>query len=217
MPGGASRSFSRVSVLLIRSYPLINIIPCQNIYFARYSTITAVSDPSRVTVQLAPIQESELRRINELLNIPEIAAHFETIPPVSMDSTLVIWHYIQSGIVFLWGVHAEGRIVGGAGFYIQAPGTRLSHCATFFLYLEPVFQGRGIGRDIMQFLEDEAERRHLRRMECMVTETNLRAIRLYQQAGYVLEGVKKQAFLIDGQYQDLILMGKILKSPARKC
>jgi putative acetyltransferase len=145
--------------------------------------------------------------------MPEIAEHFETIPPVSMEATHALWNYIQSGIVSLWGIHEKDRIIGGAGFYTQPPGTRLSHVATFFLYLEPAFWGKGIGRKAIQFLETEVKKRGFIRMECMVADSNPRAIRLYERLGYEQEGIKKQAFFIDGVYKDLIIMGKVFLSP----
>jgi len=109
----------------------------------------------------------------------------------------------------LWGIHTNGRIIGGAGFYAQPKGTRLSHAATFFLYIEPSFWGRGIGTRAIQFLEKEAGSRGYLRMECMVAATNPGAIRLYERLGYEKEGVKKQAFRLDNSYEDLVLMGKV--------
>lgn len=161
------------------------------------------------TVRFSPILESELARINELSNLPEIAEHFETIPPVPMETTLSMWRYIQSGIVSLWGIHHHDRIIGGLGYYTQPPGTRLSHGATFFLYLEPAFQGNGIGMLSLRFLEQQITSRGYLRMDCMVADTNPRAIRLYERCGFEREGIRKKAFLINGQYRDLILMGKI--------
>ena len=166
-------------------------------------------DHSYPPIQLIPVTEAELPRLNELSNIPEIAEHFEMIPPVSMEATNALWSYIQSGIVSLWGIHANGRIIGGAGFYAQPPGTRLSHSATFFLYIEPACWGKGIGTKAIQFLEQEAKNRKYLRMECMVADTNPDAIRLYQRLGYEKEGLKKGAFRINDTNRDLILMGKI--------
>lgn len=88
-------------------------------------------------IQYTPVQECDLERINELSNMPELAGHFETIPPVSMETTKNLYRQILSGIVSLWGIHEEERIIGGAGFFVYPPGTRLSHTATFFLFLEP--------------------------------------------------------------------------------
>jgi len=165
---------------------------------------------SHLSIQFLPIQESELSRINELSNMPEIAEHFETIPPVPMETTLALWQYIQNGIVSLWGIHTGDRIIGGAGYYAQPPGTRLSHSATFFLYIEPGYWGKGIGTKTIQFLEEEVRKKGYRRMECMVADTNPRAIRLYEQLGFELEGKKREAFFIDGRYVDLLMLGKVL-------
>lgn len=168
-----------------------------------------VHDSLSLPIQFIPLRETDLPRINELSNIPEIAEHFETIPPVPMETTNALWSYIQTGIMSLWGIHTNDRIIGGAGFYAQPPGTRLSHAATFFIYIEPPFWGRGIGTRALQFLEKEARSRGYLRMECMVAATNPGAIRLYLRQGYEKEGVKKQAFWLNNSYEDLVLMGKI--------
>jgi putative acetyltransferase len=111
-----------------------------------------------------------------------------------------------------WTIHRNRRIIGGAGFYSQPPGTRLSHAAMFFLYVEPAFQGRGIGTLAIRFLENEVKKRGFRRMECMVAGSNPRALSLYERLGYEKEGEKKQAFRIGDSYENLVIMGKILHS-----
>ncbi|MEA5037283.1 hypothetical protein SDC9_25409 [bioreactor metagenome] len=161
-------------------------------------------------VRFCPVQESDLGRINELCNIPEIAEHFESIPPISMEATMASWEYIQSGLISLWCIHCRDRIIGGAGFYSQPPGTRLSHSAVFFLYIEPAFWGMSIGTKAIRFLEEEVRKRGFIRMECMVADTNPRAVSLYERLGYELEGIKKMAFYLDGKYIDLKFMGKII-------
>jgi putative acetyltransferase len=173
------------------------------------SSVIVADDARSAQVLFIPIREADLPRINALSNIPEIAEHFESIPPVSMETIRAMWAYIESGIISLWGIHANDRIIGGAGFYAQPPGTRLSHAATFFLYLEPSCWGKGIGTRAVRFLEDEAKMRGYRRMECMVAATNPNAIRLYERLGYEREGVKRQAFLLNDVYEDLVLMGMV--------
>jgi len=163
-------------------------------------------------VRFLPVREADLPRINELSNMPEIAEHFESIPPVTMETTRAMWSYIGAGIVTLWAIHAGERIIGGAGFYAQPPGTRLSHAATFFLYLEPAYQGMGIGTEAIQFIESEVRGRRYHRIECMVADTNPRALHLYERLGYQVEGTKKDAFLLGETYHNLHIMGKILTS-----
>ena len=176
------------------------------IFFTLISLNMITTSPS---VRFIPLQECELGRINELSNLPEIAEHFETIPPVPLEATKTNWVYVQNGLMSIWGIHTDGKIIGGAGFYSQPPGTRLSHSAIFFLYIEKAYWGQGIGRMTVRFLEVEVKKRGFVRMECIVADTNPRAVRLYEKMGYQLEGVKKEAFLIDGKYTDLKLMGKV--------
>jgi len=170
-----------------------------------------VTEQKRSTfIQYVPVQESELERINELSNLPELAGHFETIPPVSMEATRNLYRQILNGIVSLWGIHLQERIIGGAGFFVYPPGTRLSHTANFCIFLEPDFWGKGIGRNSIEFLEDVIRSRGYIRMECIVVIQNTRAIRLYELMGFKREGIKEKAYLFDGEYTDLLIMGKIL-------
>lgn len=161
-------------------------------------------------IRFLPVRKTDLPRINELSNIPEIAEHFESIPPVTMETTQAMWSYIEAGIVSLWAIHSGEQIIGGAGFYAQPPGTRLSHAATFFLYLDPQFHGRGIGTEAIRFIEGEARTHGYHRIECMVADTNPRALHLYKRLGYAKEGTKKEAFLLGDTYRDLHILGKIL-------
>jgi len=80
----------------------------------------------------------------------------------------------------------------------------------FFLYLLPAFWGMGIGAMAMRHLEREARQRNLHRLECVVTAGNDRAIRLNEKYGFQTEGIKRDAFFDTGQYEDLLMMAKLL-------
>lgn len=167
------------------------------------------SQPAR----FLPVTAEDLARLNELANLPGIVEHFESIPPVPMASTQAFWGHVQQGLVSLWTVRTGDRVVGGAGFYVQAPGTRLSHAATFFLYLDPAVWGRGIGTATLRFIEAEVRARGFRRLDCMVAATNPGAIRLYRKEGFEVEGTRREAFCLDGRYEDLVMMGKVIAGP----
>ena len=72
--------------------------------------------------------------------------------------------------------------------------------------LLPPFRGRGIGRQLIEKTLDAARDRGLSRIELTVRKDNANAIALYQKIGFVAEGVQRNAFKIDGQYQDLVMM-----------
>ncbi len=190
----------------------IGTISLDTPFFNILSTSTLFVPDQKISpvIQYLPIQESELQRLNEISNMPDISGIFETLPPIPMEATELLYRQIVNGIVSLWGIHLDEQMIGGAGFFVYPPGTRLSHTATFFIFLEPDYWGQGIGRRSIEFLEDIVRTRGYYRMECMVVIHNTKAIRLYELMGFNREGIKQKAYLYDGEFTDLLIMGKIL-------
>lgn len=56
-----------------------------------------------------------------------------------------------------------------------------------YMAVEPLAEGRGVGTALLAAAEDEAKRRGLPYISLMVTESNLRAMRLYERCGYRTE------------------------------
>jgi putative acetyltransferase len=154
--------------------------------------------------------DSDLVRLNELVNEPEIARYLNLIPPVPLQKTLDFWRLIQGRGSLLWCIRDKLRIIGCIGVLPDEPGTKLSHIAAFFIYLEPACWGMGIGEKALRFLEAEVRDRDFYRLECSVAAPNSRAIRLYEKAGFTREGVKRKAFRDDDGYADMVIMGKLL-------
>ncbi|MDN6093431.1 MAG: hypothetical protein L0I49_07060 [Lactococcus raffinolactis] len=50
----------------------------------------------------------------------------------------------------------------------------------------------------------------MKRLELTVIRTNLVAKRLYEQKGFVVEGTRKNAMIIDGDFVDEFYMAKLL-------
>jgi len=70
----------------------------------------------------------------------------------------------------------------------------------------PEYRGRGIGRQLLDRTIAEAWKRGFTRIELTVRTDNERAAALYRQLGFADEGIKRNAFLVDGRYHDLYLM-----------
>jgi RimJ/RimL family protein N-acetyltransferase len=70
----------------------------------------------------------------------------------------------------------------------------------------PEWRGQSVGRRLLDATLAEARRVGFKRIELDVYADNARAIALYEQAGFVREGVMLDASLIDGVYRDAILM-----------
>ncbi|HYZ29672.1 MAG TPA: GNAT family N-acetyltransferase, partial [Thermoleophilaceae bacterium] len=64
------------------------------------------------------------------------------------------------------------------------------------LAVDPRFEGRGIGRALMEALIELARRRGGRRMTLRVFAANERARRLYERLGFEVEGVLRDEFMV---------------------
>jgi RimJ/RimL family protein N-acetyltransferase len=74
------------------------------------------------------------------------------------------------------------------------------------LAVDPAFQGRGLGRRLVEAAIEEARARGARRLRLRVLGHNAAARRVYAACGFVVEGVLRGEFLLDGRYVDDVLM-----------
>jgi ribosomal protein S18 acetylase RimI-like enzyme len=74
------------------------------------------------------------------------------------------------------------------------------------LAVAPAFQGRGLGRALLRAAVEEARARGARRLTLRVLGTNVGGRALYESFGFVVEGVQRDEFLLDGRYVDDVLM-----------
>jgi ribosomal protein S18 acetylase RimI-like enzyme len=74
------------------------------------------------------------------------------------------------------------------------------------LAVAPERQGMGLGRSLVSAAIDEAKARGARRLTLRVLGSSGRARALYSALGFVVEGVLREEFLLDGQYVDDVLM-----------
>jgi RimJ/RimL family protein N-acetyltransferase len=81
-----------------------------------------------------------------------------------------------------------------------------AHRGTLGMGLLPEWRGRGVGRRLLEATLAQARRSGFKRIELDVHADNPRAIALYEKAGFVQEGIVRDASLIDSVFRDAILM-----------
>jgi ribosomal protein S18 acetylase RimI-like enzyme len=74
------------------------------------------------------------------------------------------------------------------------------------LAVAPSAQRRGVGRALLAAAEAAARERGARKITLRVLGTNPGAQALYEAYGFVVEGVQRGEFLLDGRYVDDVLM-----------
>jgi putative acetyltransferase len=102
----------------------------------------------------------------------------------------------------------DGQLVGMAGLHV---GTgKLRHTGSFGIMVHDQFQGRGIGRELLEMLLHLADNfLGLTRVELEVFPDNDRAIRLYESCGFEHEGRKRKALWRHGEHQDVLMMARV--------
>lgn len=80
------------------------------------------------------------------------------------------------------------------------------HCGRLGMGLLPPYRGRGLGRSLLDATLGAAADIGLSRVELEVFASNTAARRLYDKLGFVEEGVKRRARIIDGVVDDIVCM-----------
>ena len=78
------------------------------------------------------------------------------------------------------------------------------------LAVAPAAQGRGVGRALIEAAVTEAARRGATKVQLRVLGENPGARRLYERCGFVVEGVLRGEFMLDGKLVDDVLMARHL-------
>jgi len=106
----------------------------------------------------------------------------------------------------------EGEVAGYVKLGRPTPLAASDHVVMVSgLAVSPRFQRRGVGRALIDAAAAEARRRRARRLTLRVLGPNEAARRLYASAGFVVEGVQREEFLLDGRYVDDVLMALDLR------
>ncbi len=103
----------------------------------------------------------------------------------------------------------DGRAVGMLVLLVEH-GARRRDCGNFGMGVHDAYQGQGIGGALMVAMLDLADNwLGLRRVELTVYTDNVRAIRLYEKFGFVIEGTAHQFALRNGSYVDAHYMARL--------
>lgn len=105
----------------------------------------------------------------------------------------------------------DGKVVGYSRLMPKTPIAENAHVKGIYgLAVIPEARGLGVASKLLEASDEEARRQGARKIALAVFATNEPAQKLYAKHGYVLEGVAKDEFLIEGEYIDNIMLAKVL-------
>ena len=132
---------------------------------------------------------------------------FVEAPPLE-DTRKFVEANIAQGHIQLVAL-ADGEVVGWCDI-LPRRMPMFSHCGELGIGVLPGFRGRGIGKRLATEALRRAQEKGFERVELGVFASNVVAQALYERLGFVVEGVKRRARKLDGEYDDVMLMALFL-------
>ncbi len=172
----------------------------------------AVSPPSAVGLEIRGMSEADIDGIQPLFDSPHILLGTMRLPIASPDATRQRLAS-QRGVDHVVAV-LDGVIVGFSELITFPDAPRHRHVAEINLIItHPDYQGRGIGRAMMEALIDLAERwMNVERLSLVVFTENTNAIHLYRSLGFEIEGTMRSYGYGDGRFMDAHMMSRVQRS-----
>ena len=102
-----------------------------------------------------------------------------------------------------------GRVVGWCDIRRETIPV-YAHVGHLGMGLLQEYRGRGIGERLIRTAIDAARAAAFERIELTVYGRNVRAAALYRKVGFVLEGTRIRGKKLDGDYDDVPMMGLLL-------
>lgn len=168
-------------------------------------------------VSIRPITEADTDKIVKWRNAPSVMEHFIYRTPLTREDHLN-WFYnrVRTGEVFQFMIIDEeaGEEVGSV--YLRDVDLQNKKCEYGIFIGEDSCRGKGIGSAAAKLALDFAfEKLKLNRVFLRVFADNTRAIKSYENAGFVCEGKFRDDVIIDGKAYDMVFMG-ILREEWKK-
>ncbi len=105
----------------------------------------------------------------------------------------------------------EGAIIGFGSLNVFNPRAAYNHVADFSVYVERSWRSQGVGRRLLESLEDRARKLQYHKMVLAAFPFNAAGMALYARYGFRVVGTYKEQGRLDGQWVDTIVMEKLLK------
>ena len=154
-------------------------------------------------VPIAPEHIASFRETSDAVFRESQMFAFPEAPPIEHVTEFVLGVIKNNDPQF---VALSGESVIGWCDVLIKPRPAMRHSGVLGLGVLSSYRGRGIGKALLQATLDAAKKRGLTRIELFVRVDNARAKALYEEAGFVTEGVLRKHLLIDGIYRDSYLM-----------
>ena len=157
-------------------------------------------------IEIVPITQGHIEGFHKTLDVVARERRYLSFleaPPFESTRAFIL-DMIEQGYPQLVAL-SGGEVVGWCDV-TPKPRPIYAHSGVLGMGLLPRYRGQGIGKRLMLQALAAAQAFPLQRVELTVRENNKNAIALYRNVGFEIEGVQRNAVLVDGTYENVILM-----------
>ncbi|MFF6977684.1 GNAT family N-acetyltransferase [Streptomyces sp. NPDC008343] len=157
---------------------------------------------------LRPFTEADAEGMWEIIGDPEVQNFTGDSPDELTPQRLRSWYGTRSDqpdrLDLAVTDRATGELVGEVVLYEWDPDAR---SCTFRTLIGPRGRGRGLGTEATRLIVGHGfEQLGLHRIQLEAYAHNLRALHIYEKVGFVVEGIRREIELRDGEWVDEVLM-----------
>jgi putative acetyltransferase len=166
------------------------------------------SKPQPVLALIRPPLEKDIEQLWNLFRHPLVARTTLQMPTQEISLTESRMKTQAPGLHRYVAV-VEGKVVGQISIH-QSSRPREAHAAGLGMMVDPDYWGMSIGTQLMDTVLDLADNwLNLKRVELEVNIDNPAGVRLYEKAGFVIEGTKRFHTYGDGRWADSYFMARV--------
>ncbi|AOB33461.1 hypothetical protein AKI39_06215 [Bordetella sp. H567] len=181
--------------------------PLQRTRGALSDAAAAGPSPDYQILPIAPAHIDGYRRALDSVARERRHLSFLEAPPSEQTRAFVMNNIAMRHPHF---VALVGREIVGWCDIVPLGQRGFTHTGVLGMGVRPDWRGRGIGKALLNATIAAAAALDLTRVELEVYAANAVARALYQSYGFVEEGIKRKARYLDGRYEDIIIMARLL-------
>ena len=100
------------------------------------------------------------------------------------ESERLLFKQMETPNHIFWNIALDNKVIGSLWVMINHYGKGPDRAWIFNIEIDPIYQGKGYGREVMMLLESEMQKRGVKEIELNVFAYNTNAIKLYRSLGY---------------------------------
>lgn len=164
---------------------------------------------SQMRITIRPLRLTDAGDIHELMHMPNVLWGTALLPSTTADK----WHsiiesWLKDEHMHIFVAEIQGKVAGVVSLHV---GTgRESHVGDIAMAVHDKHQGQGIGKMLMLTVIDLADNwLNLVRLEMDVYTDNERALRLFKNFDFEIEGRKRLDAFRGGSYIDSYILARL--------